>query len=255
MLSSHFNAAWINRLLSSHTKKIQGVYAGASYQAQIIIPDYRSIVSEHYKDVLTTDINTYCIQSEISPIYDHYGVSIKFENAVQVDIQDRQQNLDVGLKQLLKKVGPVVIKNAYLSAEFRGVDQRNSFPHLNFHIDRNINMSTRFSVYTRNPFDDEQRYPRKSSTLFMASIAAYLQGVKEGLIDPLKIKGITQSFEIFRDTEEIKDLIGKLMIEHRWDEAEGRGELSMLDNATELHSSYERIYRTKGYRIGVRYLA
>jgi len=252
---SHFNTSWINRLLHSPLKQITGQYNGIEYTASILIPEYKSIVAEHYKEILKTDIDLYCTQAEIPHIYEHYGVNIEFSNAIQIDIQDNQQVLDNGLKQVLNKAGPIIIKNAYLSSAFRGVDQRNSFPHLNFHIDRNINMPTRFSVYTRDPFDEEQKHPRKSSTLFMASIVGYLQGVKEGIVDPHKTRGINQSFEIFRDTQEIKDLIGRIMIEHRWDQPESTGEISMLDNATELHSSYERTYKLKGYRIGVRYLA
>ena len=45
------------------------------------------------------------------------------------------------------------------------------------------------------------------------------------------------------------------MIEQRWDEPLNTGDISMLDNATELHRSYERTYKLKSYRIGVRYLA
>lgn len=83
-------------------------------------------------------------------------------------------------------------------------------------------MPTRFSVYTRDPFDDEQQFSRESSTLFLASIAGYLHAVREGMIDPHTSKEIHQSFGIFKQTN-LEELIGKLMIEHRWDEAEGTG--------------------------------
>jgi hypothetical protein len=254
MLSTHFNLAWIEQLLKSSNKTITGTYMGVEYQAKIVIPDYKMIVADYYKDIIETNINDYCRQAEVSMIYDHYGTLIEFDKPIQMDVHGEEQVIEPGLKQLMQRAGPVLIKNAYLSAPFREVQQRNSFPHLNFHIDRNISMPTRFSVYTRDPFDEEQKHPRESSTLFMASIAGYLQAVKEGLIDPQETRGINQSFEIFRQTD-LTDLMGKLVIEQRWDEPDGTGEMSMLDNATELHSSYERRYGIKGYRIGVRYLA
>ena len=254
MLSSHFNASWVHDLLKTGNKETQGKYNGVDYKANIVIPNYKSIVAEHYKDIVKGDIDGYCKISEISPVYEHYGVQIEFEHAVQVDIHNSELVLEAGLKQLMKSVGPVIFKNAYLSPQHRQVYQRNSFPHLNFHIDRNINMPTRYSAYTRDPFDEEQRYPRKSSTLFIASIVGYLQGVREGLIDPNITKGINRSYEVFRQ-DDLSEYIGKLIIEQRWDGPENTGELSMLDNATELHSSYERQLNLKGYRIGVRYLA
>lgn len=254
MLSSHFNSTWIQKLLNINSKQMMGNYAGINYTAKIAIPNYKNIVAEHYKDLIGNNIEDYCRKSEVSPIYEHYGTIITFEQPLQMEIHNDEQVLEPGLKELMQRSGPIIFKNAYLSAKHRQVMQRNRFPHLNFHIDRNIGMTTRYSAYTRDPFDEEQRLPRKSSTLFIASIVGYLQGVREGLIDPDKTKGINQSFEIFRQAD-LTEFIDKLMIEQRWDEAENTGEISMLDNATELHSSYERQYHVKGYRIGVRYLA
>lgn len=54
---------------------------------------------------------------------------------------------------------------------------------------------------------------------------------------------------------DLSEYIGKLILEQRWDAPENVGELSMIDNATEFHSSYERIYATKGYQISTRYIA
>lgn len=254
MLSAHFNSSWMQNLLASASKELAGQFAGVNYQAKIAIPDYRSIVAAHYKDIVGNNIDDYCRKSEVSPVYEHYGTIIEFEKPMQIDIHNTEQVIEPGLKDLMRRAGPVIIKNAYLSPQHRQVHQRNSFPHLNFHIDRNIAMTTRYSAYTRDPFDEEQRHPRKSSTLFIASIVGYLQGVREGLINPDIVRGINQSFEIFRQTD-LTEYIGRLMIEERWDGPENTGEMSMLDNATELHSSYERTYHLKGYRIGVRYLA
>ena len=50
-------------------------------------------------------------------------------------------------------------------------------------------------------------------------------------------------------------IIDNVVLEQRWDEPEGVGEIAMIDNATMLHASYYRDISELGYRIGVRYLA
>jgi len=72
---------------------------------------------------------------------------------------------------------------------------RNKFPHLNFHIDRTSKQETVYSMYTRDPFDEEQKYPRESSTLFAANIMGHLQGIKEGSIKPTD-KGVKATYSL-----------------------------------------------------------
>ncbi|AEP28439.1 hypothetical protein [Brumicola nitratireducens] len=254
MLAMHFDRRWLDMLLKTHKKTFSGSCQNVDYEAKVVIPEYKHKVANYFADIINGNIDDYCRRAELPLVYDNYGVEIEFKTPTQLDVHEEDQILKPSIKELLQKVGPVTFKNAYFSAQLREVYQRNSFPHLNFHIDRNVSMPTRFSIYTRDPFDEEQRFPRESSTLFIASAVGYLQAVREGLIDPNKTKGIHQSFEIFRKMN-IEGLIGELIIEQRWDRPYGVGELSMLDNATEMHSSYERICATKGYRIGVRYVA
>jgi hypothetical protein len=254
MLAMHFDGSWLEGLLITNKKAISGRHLNVDYDAKIVISDYKIKVASYFKDIVNGNIDEFCRNAELPFLYTHYGLEIKFRTPTQIDVHDKDQILSPSMKELMQKIGPVTFKNAYFSAALREVNQRNSFPHLNFHIDRNVSMPTRFSVYTRDPFDAEQKFPRKSSTLFVAYAVGYLQAVREGIIDPNKSKGVHQSFEIFRNMN-IEHLLGDIIIEQRWDEPEGVGELSMLDNATEMHSSYERICATKGYRIGVRYVA
>ena len=61
------------------------------------------------------------------------------------------------------------------------------------------------------------------------------------------------SYTIFTD-EKMNDVFNNIILEHAWDEPQGTGEISMLDNRTVYHASYYRDRFNKGYRIGVRYL-
>lgn len=51
------------------------------------------------------------------------------------------------------------------------------------------------------------------------------------------------------------NIINNIAIEHRWNESEVTGEISMIDNRTALHASYERTPSIVGYHIGVYYCA
>ena len=125
---------------------------------------------------------------------------------------------------------------------------------MKFHRDRNEFQPTPYSLYTRDPFDEEQMQPRTSSTLFIANIVAYLQCIKEEEYDQIKSKGTNSHYNIFQNAD-IPDLINKTILEHRWDEPENIGEISMIDNRTMLHASFYRNPLKEGYRIGVRYLS
>ena len=158
-----------------------------------------------------------------------------------------------GLHPIIKEVGAVIIKNAYLDSEHRDMGHRNRFPQLNFHVDRSEKQPTHYSMYTRNPYDEEQKHPRKSSTLFVCSIVGYLQSVKEKTIDPQSESGNKGTYTIFTK-ENVPELVNKVIIEHAWNEKTGTGEISMLDNITCLHASYYPMAHEKGYKIGVRYV-
>jgi len=108
-------------------------------------------------------------------------------------------------------------------------------------------------MYSRDPFDEEQTYPRTSSTLFIPSATGLLQAIRENIIDRDR-KGMGSSFTIFTK-EDTNQLRGRIILEHAWNEPQGTGELSMLDNVTSLHASFSPNPSEKGYKIGVRYLS
>jgi len=252
-VSNHFTRQWLTRLLQNPGATIQGMLNQHPYEACIAIPNYKQRVVEHYKSLLPTGLDSFCQQANIPCEFQHFGIIINFKQPIEIILHDDDMDLDEGLRFLMAEIGPVTLKNAYLNIKHRGYGHRNRFPHLNFHVDRTANQPTHYSMYTRDPTDPEQILPRTASTLFTANIIGHLQGLKEGIIQP-GTTGIKGTYTVFTK-ENMEDVFGDLIMEQRWDEPKGTGEIAMLDNLTCLHASYYRDQQLKGYRIGVRYLS
>jgi len=254
MFEAHFNRYWLNKPLTNPNQPFRSAYNKQPYSAQIAIPHYRERLLNHYSDILHGNINGFCQRAEIPAFeFEHYGIVIQFEQPAILQLHDTNMELNSGLKDLIKQVGAVIIKNAYMNLEFRNRCHRNRFPQLNFHIDRSSAQPTHYSMYSRDPFDDEQKFPRTSSTLFIPSIVGHLQAIKEQQIKPDE-KGLKNTYTLFTH-ENMAELSNNIILEHSWNEPQGTGELSMLDNLTALHSSYYPNPAAKGYKIGVRYLS
>lgn len=251
---NHFNRNWLIPLTNNPRSVFHGEYAGKKYSAHLVIPNYAAHIDAHYADIVKGDLSGFCRQSEVPFNLIHFGVVIEFSDAIELVLHDDELTMDEGLHQLIEAVGVVIIKNSYMSSKLRKIGHRNRFPHLNFHVDRTANQPTHYSMYARDPFDEEQQHPRTSSTLFIPNIVGHLQGIRDGIVDPLKDKGVRATYRLFENSP-VTELMNDLIIEHRWDEPHGVGEISMLDNTTLLHSSYYRNLFEKGYKIGVRYLA
>lgn len=252
--SQHFNANWLKNIIKTPNSEMHGTYNGRGYKAKIVIPDYFTRINEHYRDITKGNLDNICRQAQIPFSFTHFGVEIHFAEAAELSLHDDELTLEDGLHQLIAAVGAVIIKNAYLSDKLRKVGHRNRFPHLNFHVDRTANQPTHYSMYARDPFDEEQQFPRTSSTLFLPNIVGHLQGIKEGLVNQHTDKGVRGTYHLF-SKEPVSELMQDIIIEHRWDQPNGVGEISMLDNLTLLHASYYRDPQEIGYKIGVRYLA
>jgi hypothetical protein len=185
----------------------------------------------------------------------HFGLIIEFEQATELALHDDEMRLPAEARVLMEEFGPVILKNAYLPGKIEAIGHRNRFPHLSFHRDRNEYQPTPYSLFYRNPFDDIQKHPRTASTVFISNQHARAELHATGL-------GISASTDLshcylyteVHNASLIKDVIGKLILEQRWDLAEGTGEICLQDNRQLMHASYYRNASHDGYRIGVRYL-
>jgi hypothetical protein len=218
----------------------------------IIIPYHLQKLKQFYKPNILTSIEI--AQRDSGITYDtlHFGLCICFEQSTELHLHDSNMELEQGLKHLIREFGVVIIKNAFLDSESRDLGHRAKFPHLKFHYDRTQLQPTVYSVYTRNPFDVEQKQPRIASTLFAPNIVAYLQSLKEQNYRGVSNKGVLSNYDLFFD-ENMENVTSNIVVEHKWNEPEGIGELSMIDNRTVLHASFYRDGLHPGYRIGVSY--
>ena len=250
---SCFNVTWLQRLLDQPKMTHSGQFGSAQFSARIGIPNYGERLQRYYGTILKGGMAGFSNRVKIPFHFDHFGVEINFSDAIELELHDLDSTLNEGLRQLIAAVGPVIIRNASMVAKFREPGHKNRFPHLNFHCDRNESQPTPYSMYTRDPFDEEQRYPRTSSTLFGPSIIGSLQTIKESEPGFIPAVGPAMHYSIF-GKEDMSEVLGNVVLEHSWNQPQGVGEISMLDNRTCLHASYYRQPSELGYKIGVRYL-
>lgn len=252
LFSAHFHSSWLQNLVRQPGKTITGIFSNVAYTAKIAIPDYKLRVAEHYKEYLNGNLDRYCTDSGFAAVFTHFGTILEFDKPIELRLHDNDMMMTHSFHDIIKETGAIIIRNAYLDSVQRSMGHRNRFPQLNFHVDRSEKQPTHFSLYSRDPFDEEQKHPRKSSTLFCSSIVGHLQAIKENLINR-DTRGNINSYTIFK-AEDMPNLIGNILLEHAWNEPEGTGELSVIDNITCLHASYYRHPFEKGYKIGVRYI-
>ena len=223
------------------TAPVTGALGAARYSARVAIPGYGARLARHYG----VDLPALGVPFD----FPHFGVIIDFDAPAELAVYGDDRVLDEGLRGVIARYGPVVLRNAYLSGPKRAQGQRNIFPKLRFHVDRGATQPDRYSLFCRDPFDPVQRGPRGSSTLILANAAAYLQALKEGA-GAHQLKG---QYNLFAE-QDLAPLLGSIILDQPWNAPEGTGEITILDNVTVLHASYYPRDEDKGYPIGVRYL-
>lgn len=245
----------IAALKRAPTAPLRGNYQGSPFTAKLAITHYRNHIEHRYADLLSAGLDAACEQFEIPFGFDHFGLVIDFEGAIELQLYDEENFLDCELRKLIDTFGPVILRNAHLDDAIRADCQHNIFPDLRFHFDRGPNQPTQISMYTRDCTDQAQRHPRTSSTVFVANIVARLQHLREanGHAE-LQQKGISASYELFQN-QPIISLIGEIILEQPWTAPTKAGEICVIDNRTVLHASYYRNAKTPGYPIGTRYLS
>ena len=228
----------INKLLANPNKPMLGRTAKDVFTAEIIIPEYLKQISDHYG---TKDDGQ---DREFS----QFGLKISFNKATELEAYDKDFTLDDNIKKLIETFGLIIFENAHFSEQQRKDGQKNIFPSLAFHVDRGAKFENQYSLFVRDPFDEEQKHPRSSGTLILSNQVAKLQGQNEGIGK----MDMCSRYDLFTN-EGVENYFGKIMAYQPWSAPEGVGEVCIFDNRTVLHASY---YTGKkgGYKIGVRYL-
>lgn len=237
------NPIALQKLRDNPSASIATEWQGEKVTISFGIPHYRTSLQSHYK-------------LNYPFAFLHFGLNITFQTHNELVLHDEDMALSNGMRRLLKEFGPIVIHNAYLPEDIASVGHRNRFPHLSFHRDRNESHATPYSMFYRNPFDEEQRFPRTSSTLFVSNEHARVELKKNGNgIDENQDLSHCMLFTEIENVDLLKDYLGKLVLEQPWNLAVDTGEICIQDNRQLLHASYYRNVKQDGYRIGVRYLA
>lgn len=243
-----------NRLSARPEGSVNDRYQNIGYSAKFVIPNYRQKIEDYYSDIIQGSLAKECETSGIYMPFEHFGIAIKFEKPTEVSLYNGELRIHDGLCDLISSAGPIILQNVYLETAVRDYGHRNRFPHLQFHIDRSAKQEARHSMYTRDPFDAEQKHPRTSSTLFITNIVAHLQALKEGTVTRESAEEIITTRLIF-EKEDMEKAIGNVILEQAWTQPEGTGEICIIDNISVLHASYYRDAQRSGYKIGVRYLS
>lgn len=212
---------------------------GKSFTADIQITEYPLAVNRHY--------GPEALHAGEAEAFQNFGLVIAFGEPTELLVYDAENNLDPLIKDLVAKFGAVIFRNTYLSERKRSEGQRNIFGSLVFHLDRGHHFDNRFSLFVRDPFDPIQREPRRSSTLIISNRVAELQARREGE----EVAVAKPRYNIFMG-QNVRPLLGSVMLDQRWDAPAGTGEMCIIDNRSVYHASYYE--GDKGYPIGVRYL-
>ncbi len=115
-------------LLRAPDASVEGRLAGVAYEARVAIPDYGARIERHYgRDPAGLGM---------AFGFRHFGVTLTFEAPVELAVHDEGRRLDAGLRALIARFGPVVLRNAHLPERERANRQHNVFQSLSFHIDR-----------------------------------------------------------------------------------------------------------------------
>lgn len=244
----------IRQLLKNPSESLEGEVNGKACLFKIVSPYYVELIAKHYDRQLHHDLNYYHDHLKIPILFTHFGLCVDFKEQTELHLHDDDMLLPDTVKALLKNFGALIIRNVYLDSSVRDMGHRNRFPQLNFHVDRIPSQISYYSVYTRNPFDEEQKYPRTSSTLFIPTLVGYLQALSEGKTNLLSAHGLINNAMLFNE-DDIKEVLDTVAVQHAWNQPTGVGEISIINNCNMLHASYYPDIYNKGYRIGVRYLA
>lgn len=255
---SHFCLSEQNlRILAEKPEEVVfSKFLDVPFHAKLIIPHFHANTQTHYQEWVDQEVNEVIHSQKLPKSFEHLGIHISFDQPTEIHLYDEAMQMRGNLHKLIEQFGMIVFKNGHLCEEHRNQGHRNRFPHLHFHRDRNENQPTPYSLFCRDPFDEEQREPRLSSTLFTTYLVAHLQARKEEQTTVMEQMGTSSHYDLFKDEEKegkVRPLFGQIIHEHPWNEPTGVGEITIMDNRTLLHASYYRHFE-KGYRIGVRYL-
>lgn len=254
-LTFELSESQLEALSRRPSQALAGSISGAAFRSFVGIANYPGHIRRHYAsacaDLSLAELNE---KSGGAVLHENFGLIVEFGQPVELLVHDDEENLVPGLRQLMAAFGPLIFRNARLRSELQENVQKNIFPSLRFHTDRGRNQHNQISLFTQDPRDEEQMEPRLSSTLFVANVVAWLEfhHRSKGGVRAAEAS-LRSSFDLF-EGQNIRDAIGRIILEQPWKAPRGTGEICLMDNRQVLHASYHHTMSGKGWRIGARYL-
>ena len=248
-----FSANQIQQLKKNPERTIVGRMGPNPFEAHIAIAHHDKHIEKEYAEYCPSGLKAACDRIGLPFTLNHFGLKIKFTEPVMIHMYDENMAFDENARQVVTAFGPVIMENAYLPERNRSDGHNAKFAHLNFHRDRGSHQAEQVSIYLRDPFDEIQSQPRTISTLFMASIVAHFQNLREDGEPEPGNEGRGMRYHFFKKVEP-SPLLGNVILEQSWTAPVNTGEICVIDNEPILHSSYYRTAARDGYKIGVRYL-
>lgn len=250
-----FNEDILKRLARQPEARIQGNYLGTGFTVKVALPFMPARIARYYEALLGGEsLDGLAQRIGTTPPFNHFGLICAFDTPVNLAVFGEDMRLSEDFRAAEDAFGPIMFRNA--SADLPGVaaPQTNIFSHLKFHFDRGETQPERYSLFLRDGNCPTQCEPRKSGTVIVPNVVAYLQALKETGSAQDAERMLKASRKLF-ETEDIRPLKGEIMIEQTWDAPAGTSEVTVIDNRTVFHASCYPDAKTPGYPIGVRYLA
>ena len=236
-----FSRENIKNLIKNPCKPLVLKIGSNTVRCSIAIADIAGKIKKHFAKFPETD------EQLKNMSFKHFGFIVESEKEINLDIFDKDLNLNPHLKYIIDTLGVCSIKNIKLENPAKKEFQKNIFPDLMFHIDRGRHFDNQYSLFYRNPDDPKHRLPRTTTSLIMPNAAAHLQAIKENCLTPSS----HINSKLFTNVP-AGPAIDEYMVEQKWDAPELNGEICFFDNRTVMHASYH--HGDFGYQIAVQYL-
>lgn len=236
-----FSRENVKKLIDNPDKPLILNIGGNKVTCSIAIPDIADKIKKHFSELPEA-------KDQLNKMsFKHFGFIVEAEKELNLNVYDKDLNINPHLKYIIDTFGVCSIKNIKLENPAGKEFQKNIFPDLMFHIDRGKHFNNQYSLFYRNPDDPKHRHPRTTTSLIIPNAASHLQAIKENCL--------TSSSHInckLFTNEPAGPAIGEYMVEQKWDAPELNGEICFFDNRTVMHASYHR--GNFGYQIAVQYL-
>ncbi|PCJ62827.1 MAG: hypothetical protein COA79_01505 [Planctomycetota bacterium] len=201
----------LSSLLKDPEKSKEGEINGYPYRAKIGITHYDDHIQKQYEGIVGSSLNNFCQKVSIPFHRNNFGLIIEFKKQASLQIHDLNMMMNNEFQEIVQMFGPLIMRNIILDDIGEENEHKAIFSDLNFHRDRGFGLPRQYSLYYRSPNDPDHALPRKSSTVFITNIVAYLQYLQEH--DHKYKMNLDNHYNLFKPLYQITDASLRLLKE------------------------------------------